>query len=140
MIDNEDEIIDVKEQYLLSDEVKKLLDNFPFLSYGKMIGKEYIGIMQNCDSQMISMYILTDIPNKIIRDEFIKYGDLWWWESNRKTPINIFLKEKFLPFRPYLKHFSRKDFELIAGHIVSLQENMSRRIRKRQITLIRKIP
>jgi hypothetical protein len=51
----------------------------------------------------------------------------------------LFLKERFLPFRPYLKHFSRKDFNLEAGPVVSLQEIIARRVRKRQITLVRRV-
>jgi hypothetical protein len=51
------------------------------------------------------------------------------------VPINIFLKERF---RPFLKHFSRKDFQLEAGPSVSLQEIIARRVRKRQVTLVRK--
>jgi hypothetical protein len=60
-----------------------------------------------------------------------------WWGSNRQVPINIFLKERFRPFRPFLKHFSRKDFQLESGPAVSLHETIARRVRKRQITLVR---
>jgi hypothetical protein len=54
-------------------------------------------------------------------------------------PINIFLKEKMHPFRPFLKHFNRKDFDLQAGPSVSLQEMISRRVRTRQVTFVRKM-
>ncbi len=101
-----------------------------------MLDKEYLGIVQNADSQLISMYIYTDIPKQEFRELFIKHGYNWWWGSNRQTPINLFIKEFYI-FRPYLKHFSRKDFMLLAGPIVSLQETIARRIRKRQVTLVR---
>lgn len=108
------------------------------MSYGTMMDKEYLGIVQNCDSQLLSMYIFTDIPDAKLRDKFIAMGTNWWWGSNRQTPIHIFLKD-FQIFRPYLKHFSRKDFNLEAGPVVSLQETIARRVRKRQITLVRRI-
>jgi len=123
----------------MDDNIKDLLEKFPFLSYGTMNGIEYIGMVQNADSQLISMYLLKEIPTETLRHEFIECGHEWWWGSNRQIPINIFLKDRFRPFRPFLKHFSRKDFNLEAGPIVSLQEIIARRVRKRQITLVRRI-
>jgi hypothetical protein len=86
------------------------------------------------------MYILDMIPNEELRLKFLKFGEEWWWGSNRQIPINIFFKDQFLIFRPYIRHFSRKDFDLVAGHAVSLQETIAKRIRKRSITLVRKLP
>ena len=127
-----------EEEYTISEEIKALLEKFPFLSYGIMNEIPYLGIIQNSDSHFISIYILTDIPTKELREEYLRCGNTWWWESNRQIPINIFLKERFKPFRQWLKHFSRKDFLLLSGQAVSLQELIARRVRKRQVTLVRK--
>lgn len=124
----------------MNDQIKNILENFPFLSYGIYDGKDYLGIIQNSDNSLLSMYVMDMIPDEETRMLFLKLGEEWWWSSNRQIPINIFFKEQFLMFRPSLKHFNRKDFDLISGHAVSLQDTISRRIRKRQITLIRKIP
>lgn len=123
----------------MDDDIKELLERYPFLSYGTMNGVQYIGIVQNADSQLISMYLLNEIPTEELRLAFIKDGTDWWWGSNRQVPINVFLKERFLPFRPFLKHFSRKDFNLESGPIVSLQDTIARRVRKRQVTLVRRV-
>jgi len=122
----------------MNEKIEKILIQFPFLSYGEMKEKQYIGIIQNSDNQLLSMYVLDLIPEQETRILFIKLGEKWWWESNRQIPINIFLKDKFKIFRPYLRHFSRKDFKLISGPSVSLQETIARRVRKRQVALIRK--
>lgn len=122
----------------MNDKIAHILATFPFLSYGEMQGVSYLGIIQNSDNQLLSMYILDLIPDEKLRQSFIKLGEQWWWESNRQIPINIFLKERFRPFRPFLRHFSRKDFNLIAGPSVSLHETIARRVRKRQVTLVRK--
>lgn len=122
----------------MNDKIEKILTNFPFLSYGEMQGTHYLGIIQNSDNQLLSMYILDLIPEERLRQMFMKLGEEWWWESNRQIPINIFLKDRFKPFRPFLRHFSRKDFNLIAGPSVSLAETIARRVRKRQVTLVRK--
>lgn len=118
--------------------IEEILEKFPFLSYGKLKETEYLGIIQNSDNQLLSMYVIEMIPSNEARIAFLELGTIWWWESNRQIPINIFHKERFLPFRPCLKHFNRKEFELIAGPSVSLHETISRRVRKRQVTLVRK--
>jgi hypothetical protein len=124
----------------MNDNISKILEAFPFLSYGKFDGREYIGIVQNSDNNLLSMYILDMIPSEELRVKFLKFGEEWWWGSNRQIPINIFFKDQFRAFRPYIRHFSRKDFDLVAGHAVSLQETIAKRIRKRSITLVRKLP
>ncbi len=117
-----------------------ILERFPFLSYGKVGEDVYLGIIQNSDNQFISIYILDLIPTEEMRKVFLELGDRWWWESNRKLPINVFIKDpRFRQFRSSLRMFSAKDFELISGHKVSLAESMNRRIRKRQVTLVRKM-
>ncbi len=123
----------------MDESLQKLLEKFPFLSYGTLLETHYLGIIQNSDSQLLSMYVIDMIPTEEMRRDFLKCGEEWWWQSNRLIPINIFLKEKFRPYRPFLKHFSRKDFDLQAGPSVSLQETIARRVRKRQVTLLRKI-
>lgn len=125
---------------ILDARIATILDKFPFLSYGLIGGDEYLGIIQNSDNQFISIYILDLIPGEELRKVFLELGDRWWWESNRKIPINVFIKDpRFRQFRGAIRMFSAKDFELLAGHRVSLAETMNRRIRKRQITLVRKM-
>lgn len=121
----------------MNDQVNDILVNFPFLSVGEFQGNEVLGIIQNSDTSLVSMYILELVPTEEMRRKFLDLGSEWWWGSNRQIPINIFFKDQFLPFRPYIRHFNGKDFVLKGGHAVSLQETISRRIRKRQITLIR---
>jgi hypothetical protein len=123
----------------MDDSIKELLKLYPFLSFGTLQDRPYLGVVQNCDAQLISIYVLTDIPTESLRKSFLAACSDWWWGSNRQVPINIFLKERFRPYRAFLKHFSRKDFNLEAGPpVVSLQETIARRVRKRQITLIRR--
>lgn len=124
----------------LDPRIVEILEKFPFLSYGLVNDDPYLGIIQNSDNQFVSIYILDLIPGEELRNVFLELGDRWWWESNRKIPINVFIKDtRFRQFRNCLRMFSAKDFQLIAGHKVSLAETMNRRIRKRQITLVRKM-
>ncbi len=123
---------------MIDEKIEQILERFPFLSYGRLQDQHYLGIIQNSDNQLLSMYVLDIIPEEKLRVLFLKMGEDWWYESNRLIPINIFHKERFKAFRPYLKHFSRKDFDLMAGPSVSLQETIARRVRKRAVTLVRR--
>jgi hypothetical protein len=122
------------------EKILEILEKFPFLTFGVMHDVEYLGIVQNSDNQFISMYILDLIPDGELRKLFMEFGDRWWWESNRKVPINVFVKdERFKQFRGCLRMFSAKDFEVVSGPTVSLAESINRRIRKRQVVLVRKM-
>lgn len=124
----------------IDERMLAVLEKFPFLSYGVMDETPYLGIIQNCDNQFVSIYVLDLIPEAGAREVFLELGDRWWWESNRKIPINVFIKDpRFKQFRSSLRMFSAKDFDILAGPKVSLAETMNRRIRKRQVTLVRKM-
>ena len=85
------------------------------------------------------MYCYNDIKDDNIKTTFLQYGETWWWESNRKIPINMFLNPTFKIFRPYLKTFIAKEFEYIFGPKVCLDDMMEKRVKRRSIQLIRKI-
>ncbi len=116
----------------------KLQDRFPFLSFGRYVDREYAGIIQNCDNTIVSMYVYNNIQDVEMKKLFLRLGDNWWNESNRTIPINIFLKETFRVFQPYLKTFARKEWEHLAGPMTSLSEIMTKRIKRRQISLVSK--
>ena len=118
---------------------QKLLDSFPFLSFCTHSNNEFIGIIQNMDNTLCSMYIYENIQVEEGKKLFLELGDEWWWGSNRLIPINIILGDRFRPFRSILRTFNAKDFTLVHGHSISLQNIMQKRIKRRQIQLVRKI-
>ena len=120
----------------IDERITNLLKSYPFLSYGTMLDKQYLGIIQNCDNQLLSIYVLTDVTPHDSRLEFLRLGETWWFGSNRTVPINIFIRE-FCKFRPVLKHFSRKDFNLMFGPATSLAEIIAKRVRKKMVILVR---
>ena len=124
----------------LVNKIKDILKLYPFLSYGTMSGELYLGVIQNSDNQFVSMYIIDYIPDEVSRALFMEFAERWWWESNRKLPINVFIKDpRFKQFRSCLRMFSAKDFVILDGPTVSLAESINRRIRKRQVILVRKM-
>jgi hypothetical protein len=114
-------------------------DNFPFISCLKSNEKEYVGIVINFDDHVASIYDLSMIVGDDIRTLFLELGDSWWWESNRKIPINIFLKSEMQIFRPYIKTFNAKDVELLFGPLVNLSEIAEKRVKRKSIQLVRTV-
>ena len=73
-----------------------------------------------------------------LKQEFLDFGEIWWWESNRTIPINIFLSKEFSKFKDSLKSFTTKDVEVMFGPATSLNNVMKKRIIRRNISLIKK--
>ena len=114
-------------------------EKFPFISCVKSNDKEYVGIVINFDDYIASIYDLSMILGETERTAFLDMGEIWWWESNRKIPINIFLKSEMQVFRPFIKTFNSKDAELVFGPTVNLSEIAEKRIKRKSIQLVRSV-
>jgi hypothetical protein len=111
---------------------------FPFLSLIRKGDLEYVGIISNQDNQVTSFYDYGRIMMPQDKAQFLKMGETWWWESNRKIPINIFLKGSFAYFKSTLVTLSTKDIEIVHGPVVRLDEIAKKRIKRRTIQLMRR--
>jgi len=116
---------------------KSFQENYPFISCVKSNDIEYVGIIINFDIYVVSIYDISMIKADADRASFLEMGEVWWWESNRKIPINIFLKREMQVFRPLIKTFNSKDVELIFGPSVNLSEIAEKRIKRKSIQLVR---
>jgi hypothetical protein len=96
-----------------------------------------VGIIINYDEFVTSIYDLETIKSDEEKQAFLELGETWWWESNRKIPINIFLKENMIYYKPCIKTFNSKDIEIVFGPTVNLGEIAEKRIKRRSIQLIR---
>lgn len=124
---------------MTATKLPELLKKFPFLAIVSYCGEEYVGIIQNSDGQIINFYDFQAIKTDELKTHFLRMGEQWWWGSNRMIPINLFLKDDFVVFKPCLKTFSAKDIKIIAGHMVSLHNFFKKRIKRRQIQLVKKV-
>jgi hypothetical protein len=118
---------------------EQIQEKFPFISCLRSNDKEYVGIVINFDNYVVSIYDLSMIIKPSERTLFLEMGETWWWESNRKIPINIFLKREMQLFRPFIKTFNSKDIELIFGPTVNLGEIAEKRVKRKSIQLVRSI-
>ena len=113
--------------------------NHPFVSCIKSNDTEYVGIVINFDNYVTSIYDISVIKTDDEKRAFLELGEIWWWESNRKIPINIFLKAEMQPFRYSIKTFNSKDIELVFGPSVNLSEIAEKRIKRKSIQLVRTV-
>jgi hypothetical protein len=111
--------------------------NYPFVSCIRSNETEYVGIIINFDSHVASIYDISIIKDIEEKNQFLELGEIWWWESNRRIPINIFLKKEMSIFRYIIKTFNSKDVTVIFGPTVNLSEIAEKRVKRKSIQLIR---
>lgn len=125
-------------QYLSMRITENLQENFPFITVLNHVSAEYVGIVINQDAQVTSMYDYASLRTDKEKQRFLELGEVWWWESNRQIPINIFLNRDILEFRYAIRNFSTKDVKILFGPCTSLNDIIVKRIKRKSITLIRK--
>ena len=116
----------------------KIQDQFPFITvitYGNL---EYVGIVINQDNNITSIYDYNILKADERKKYFLEMGDVWWWESNRMLPINIFLRKEMELFRYAIKNFATKDVAILMGPVVNLHNIMLKRVKRRSVQLVRK--
>jgi hypothetical protein len=116
-----------------------LQENFPFISVINHVNHEYVGIIINQDAQVTSIYDYSSLRTDLEKQQFLEFGETWWWESNRQIPINIFLAKELVIFRYVVKTFSTKDVKVLFGPCTSLNDIIVKRVKRKSITLVRKI-
>ena len=117
---------------------KTLRDKFPFLSLIQKGDMEFVGIVQNQDNSVISFYDYGRLMSPQDKMRYLKCGEIWWYESNRKLPINIFLKGDFKYFRTTLVTLNSKDVLIVEGPTVRLSDISKKRVKRKTIQLVRK--
>ena len=123
----------------MNNKLAELLETFPFLAVVRSGSNEYFGIIQNQDQTVSSVYVYELLKTTEEKRQFLTLGHEWWWETNRKIPINIVLGSRFDPFKYCLMNFSNKDFEVLHGPTVSLKDLMERRVKRKSVQLIRRM-
>ena len=117
---------------------KDIEEKFPFLSVVTYGGNEYIGIINNQDAFITSMYIYTDLRSDSDRAKFVELGEVWWWESNRMIPINIFLQKDMEQFKYIMMTMNSKDVKVTLGPTVNLNRLSVKRVKRKSVQLLKK--
>lgn len=117
----------------------KLAEKYPFITLCSYANAEYLGIIQNRDDSVTTIYdygSVTQTQDKLL---FLELANQWWWESNRSIPINIFLRRDWDRFRFTLRTFSNKDLVILHGPVCSLQDIARKKSKRKSITLVRRL-
>ena len=117
----------------------KLTDRYPFITLCLYASQEYVGIIQNRDDIITTIYDFGSISDLNNKKQFLELANIWWWESNRSIPINIFLKQDWDPFKMTLRTFINKDLEILHGPVCSLSDMARKKSKRKSITLVRKM-
>lgn len=122
-----------------NDIFKKLTEQYPFITLCVYSSTEYVGIVQNQDAAITTIYDLGSIHDSAMKQKFLELANVWWWESNRSIPINIFLKKDWEIFKPCLRTFANKDLEILHGPVCSLADIALKKGKRKSITLVRRM-
>ena len=124
---------------MTKDFIEKLAEKYPFITLCVYASIEYVGIVQNQDDAITTIYDFGAIADAELKRHFLELANTWWWESNRSVPINIFLKGQWDLFKPYLRTFTNKDLEILHGPVCSLSEMSRKKSKRKSITLVRRV-
>lgn len=119
-------------------DIKALLAQYPYLTYIVYGGNDYVGIVQNADEQITTIYDFGSLKTPEQKALFLELGENWWWESNRIIPINVFLKQDWAVFKFCVKTMNSKDVDIKYGPQTSLKEISMKRSKRRSIMLVRR--
>jgi hypothetical protein len=118
--------------------LKDIEQNFPYISVVSYGGNEYVGIISNQDQYITSMYVYTNIKTDLEKQKFLELGDIWWWESNRMIPINIFLRREIQQFNYAIMTMNSKDVKVTIGPCVNLNNLAIKRVKRKSVQLVKK--
>lgn len=118
--------------------LKDIEENFPYISVVHYGGSEYVGIIINQDQHVTSMYVYTQLNSEAHKKLLLELGDIWWWESNRMIPINIFLRKEMEILNYAQVTMNSKDVKVTIGPCVNLANLAIKRVKRKQVQLVKK--
>jgi len=118
--------------------LKEIEDQYPYISVVAYGGQEYVGIISNQDQFVTSMFVYTVLKTDYDKKLLLDLGDVWWWESNRMIPINIFLKKEMENLNYSLLTMNSKNVKIVIGPCVNVNNLAIKRIKRKSVQLIKK--
>ena len=117
---------------------KDIEQNFPYISVVTYGGNEYVGIIANQDQYVTTMFVYTDLKTNKEKERLLELVSVWWWESNRMIPINIFLREDMKNFNYCLLTMNSKDVKVTIGPVTNINNLTVKRVKRKSVQLVRK--
>ena len=119
--------------------LKEIENQFPYVSVVAYGGNEYVGIISNQDQYVTTMFVYTSLRTSEDKKLLLDLGEIWWWESNRMIPINIFLRREIDTLKYCMMTMNSKDVKVVIGPCVNVTNLTLKRIKRKSVQLIKKI-
>ena len=84
------------------------------------------------------MFLYTTLRSEEDKKLLLDLGEIWWWESNRMIPINIFLRKEIGQLRYSNVTMNSKDVKLVIGPCVNVHNLVQKRVKRKSVQLVRK--
>lgn len=117
-------------------EIEDTRAKYEFMTFVVMKDDIIVGIVQNETPKLLMVYQFDLLKTTEEKEQFLQYGDEWWWGSNHSIPINLFIGDRFEQFEYVLRGYPRKPIEELIGPTFSLAERYLRRVRKKKIEIV----
>ena len=121
------------------DITNALKEKYPFLSLVTYGNQEYVGVIQNHDDTVLTLYDISRCKTTQEKENYLQLAETWWWESNRQIPINLFLRNDWSAFQNTMVSLNIKDCEIKFGHSVSIHNLAKKRGKRRNIQLVKRV-
>jgi len=120
---------------MLTKDIEK---NFPYISVVTYGGSEYVGIIANQDQYVTTMFVYNSLKTEKEKQRLLDLGSVWWWESNRMIPINIFLRDDMRTLSHCLMTMNSKDVKVTIGPVTNIHNLTVKRVKRKSVQLLRK--
>lgn len=119
--------------------LKEIEEQFPYVSVIAYGGQEYVGIISNQDQYVTTVFVYTNLKSDEHKKHLLDLGEIWWWESNRLIPINIFLKREMEDIRYCMVTMNSKDVKILIGPCVNVNNLSLKRVKRKSVQLVKRI-
>lgn len=117
-------------------EIESTRKKYEFMTFVATKDDIIVGIVQNETPKLLMIYQFDLIRTTNEKEQFLRFGDEWWWGSNHSVPINLFIGDRFEHYEYILRGYPRKPIEEMIGPTFSLADRYLRRIRKKKIEIV----
>ena len=118
--------------------LKEIEQQYPYISVVAYGANEYVGIITNQDQYVTSMLVYTNLKSDIDKKLLVELGEIWWWESNRMIPINIFLRREIEPINYCMLTMNSKNVKVVIGPCVNVSNLAVKRIKRKSVQVLKK--
>jgi hypothetical protein len=116
-------------------EIEDTRTKYEFMTFLILKDDIIVGIVQNETPKLMMIYQFDLLKTTAEKEQFLQFGDEWWWGSSHSIPINLFIGDRS-EYDYVLRGYPKKPIESVIGPTFNLAERYLRRIRKRKVELV----